>query len=240
VTPPVGLASFAAAAISGEDPIKTGLQGTVYSMRTAVLPFVFIFNPQILMIDISHAGEAILVIGIATLAILVFAAGTMGWFLTKSRLWESLFLLLVCFALFRPGFFWDKLYEPYTEAPARQVFEIAGKLPENGRLLMVVSGMTLEGDDVTKTISLPLAAAGEGRKRLADAGLALSALGDNVQVGAIKFGSAAKRVGLESGFTIDHVLLPADRPSKHWVYLPALVLLGFVALLQWRRKKTAA
>lgn len=240
VTPPVGLASFAAAAISGEDPIKTGLQGTVYSMRTAVLPFVFIFNPQILMIDISHAGEAILVIGIATLAILVFAAATMGWFLTKSRLWESLALLLVCFALFRPGFFWDKLHEPYTEAPAKQVFEITGKLPENGRLLMVVSGMTLEGDDVTKTISLPLAAAGEGRKRLADAGLTLSALGDSVQVGAIKFGSAAKRVGLESGFTIEHVLLPADRPSKHWVYLPALALLGFVALLQWRRKKTAA
>ncbi|MFN4312158.1 MAG: TRAP transporter permease [Ferrovibrio sp.] len=240
VTPPVGLASFAAAAISGEDPIKTGLQGTIYSMRTAVLPFVFIFNPQILMIDIGHAGEAILVIAIATLAILVFAAGTMGWFLTKSRLWESALLLLVCFALFRPGFFWDKLYEPYTQAPARQVFDIAAKLPEDGRLLMVVSGMTLEGDDVTKTISLPLTAPGDGRKRLADAGLSLTALGDQVQVGAIKFGSAAKRVGLESGFTVDHVLLPADRPSKHWVYLPALALLGLVALVQWRRKKAAA
>src|SRR3546814_9687286 len=64
VTPPVGLASFAAAAISGEDPIKTGLQGTVYSMRTAVLPFVFIFNPQLLLIDIDSTMEGILVVAI--------------------------------------------------------------------------------------------------------------------------------------------------------------------------------
>jgi TRAP-type uncharacterized transport system fused permease subunit len=46
VTPPVGLAAFAAAAISGEDPNKIGWQGTVYSMRTAILPFVFIFNAR--------------------------------------------------------------------------------------------------------------------------------------------------------------------------------------------------
>ena len=46
VTPPVGLASYAAAAISGDDPNKTGWQATWYSFRTALLPFVFIFNPM--------------------------------------------------------------------------------------------------------------------------------------------------------------------------------------------------
>src|SRR5690606_24035451 len=122
---------------------------------------------------------------------------------------ESAVLLLVCFALFRPGFFMDKLYDPYQQAPASQIFDIAGRLPEDGRLLLVVSGTTLEGDDVTKTISLPLAKPGAGRKRLADAGLTLSTLGDQVQIGAIKFGSAARRVGLEQGFVIEHVLLPA-------------------------------
>jgi TRAP-type uncharacterized transport system fused permease subunit len=44
VTPPVGLASFAAAAISGGDPLKTGFVAFFYSMRTALLPFLFIFN----------------------------------------------------------------------------------------------------------------------------------------------------------------------------------------------------
>lgn len=139
--------------------------------------------------------------------------------------------------MFRPGFFMDKFYEPYIQAPARQVYDIAARQPVDGRVLFVVAGTTLEGEDVTKTISLPLAAAGEGRKRLADAGLTLAPMGDKLQIGAIKFGSAAKRVGLESGFTIEHVLLPAERPSKHLVYIPAFALLAIVVALQLRRRK---
>ncbi|MBX2806727.1 MAG: TRAP transporter permease, partial [Hyphomicrobiales bacterium] len=48
-TPPVGLAAFAAAAISGGDPIKTGVQGFMYDIRTALLPFLFIFNTELLL-----------------------------------------------------------------------------------------------------------------------------------------------------------------------------------------------
>ncbi|MEQ9126070.1 MAG: TRAP transporter fused permease subunit, partial [Alphaproteobacteria bacterium] len=53
VTPPVGLASFAAAAVSGGDPIKTGFVAFFYSLRTAALPFLFIFNTDLLLIDVS-------------------------------------------------------------------------------------------------------------------------------------------------------------------------------------------
>ena len=53
ITPPVGLATFAAAAISGEDAIATGVQGAVYALRTVILPFIWIFNPQLLLIDID-------------------------------------------------------------------------------------------------------------------------------------------------------------------------------------------
>lgn len=236
VTPPVGLASFAAAAISGEDPIKTGLQGTVYSMRTAVLPFVFIFNPGLLLIDIETWSETILVIAASTVAILLFAAGTMNWFLTKSRLWESVVLLLVCFTLFRPGFWMDQFYAPYVDAPAAQIFEVAERLPENGRLTFVVEGTNIDGDDVQKTISLPMGDPGMGRERIDKAGAQFTALGGQVKVGAIKFGSYAKRVGLESGFTVTKLLLPADRPSKYWLYIPALALLGVIMLLQLRRR----
>jgi len=236
VTPPVGLASFAAAAISGEDPIKTGLQGTIYSMRTAILPFVFIFNPTLLLIDIESWGETVLVITMSTVAILLFAAGTMNWFLTRSRLWESGVLLLVCFTLFRPAFWMDMAYAPYAEAPAAQIFQVAERLPENGRLTFVVAGTSIEGDAVQKTISLPMDDPGSGRERLERAGVQFTALGDQVRVGAIKFGSYARRVGLESGFTVTKLLLPADRPSKYWLHLPALALLGVVVLLQWRRR----
>ena len=53
VTPPVGLAAYAAAAISGADPVKTGVQAFRYEIRTALLPFIFIFNTQLLLIDIE-------------------------------------------------------------------------------------------------------------------------------------------------------------------------------------------
>src|SRR4029453_5181459 len=61
VTPPVGLASYAAAAISGEDPNATGWEATWYSLRTTVLPFVFIFNPQILLIGLGSWLDVVVV-----------------------------------------------------------------------------------------------------------------------------------------------------------------------------------
>ncbi|MGQ0663609.1 MAG: TRAP transporter permease [Pseudomonadota bacterium] len=240
VTPPVGLASIAAAAISGEDPIKTGLQGTVYSMRTAILPFVFIFNPQLLLIDIASWFVGILVAATSILAILLFAAGTMNYFLTRSRLWESAVLLLVCFSLFRPGFWLDQVDPPYVEAPPARIFETAQALSENGRLTFVVEGINVEGEQIRKTLSLGLGPGQGGRERLATAGASFVAEGDRVEVGPVKFGSYAKRIGLEPGFEVKALLLPADRPSPYWLHVPALAVLGLVAWLQRRRSRAAA
>ncbi|WP_216092871.1 DUF3394 domain-containing protein [Candidatus Marithrix sp. Canyon 246] len=106
-TPPVGLAAFAASAIAKSDPIKTGIQGFIYDIRTAILPFLFIFNTQLLLIDIENWFELLLVIFSAVSAMLLFAAVTQGYWLIKSKLWESLALLLIAFTLFRPGFWWD-------------------------------------------------------------------------------------------------------------------------------------
>ncbi|MFN2359078.1 MAG: TRAP transporter permease, partial [Desulfotignum sp.] len=114
-TPPVGLAAFAAAGISGGDPIRTGIQGFTYDIRTAVLPFFFIFNTELLMIGIQNWVHLTIVITSAVAAMLVFGAATQGYWITKSRFYESLALLLVTFTLLRPGFFWDKMYEPYDE-----------------------------------------------------------------------------------------------------------------------------
>src|SRR5690606_33750231 len=104
ITPPVGLATFAAAAISGEDPIKTGIQGATYALRTVILPFLWIFNPQILLIGIDNWLVALVVVVSTVVAMLVFAAATIGWFRTRSRWWETVLLLLAVFVLFRPNF----------------------------------------------------------------------------------------------------------------------------------------
>src|SRR5512134_446350 len=235
ITPPVGLASFAAAAISGEDPIQTGIQGSVYALRTVVLPFVFVFNPALLIIDV-HGWWEVLLVGFYTMvASLVFAAATMGYYHTRCRWWEIALLLLATFALFRPDFFMDKLYAPYQEVPAREIFRVAKDLGENDRLVLVIEGTNIEGEDVRKTVAVQLTKPGEGRARIAEAGLGISAAGDDVRVTSVKFGSRAKKSGFEQGFKVGAIKVPNDRPSEHWVYLPGLALVAFVYFLQRAR-----
>jgi hypothetical protein len=253
ITPPVGLASFAAAAISGEDAIKTGLQGSVYALRTVILPFIFIFNPAILMIGIESWAEAALVAVAATVASLLFAAITMNWMRTRLRAWEWVALVVAMVLLFRPDVVWDRVFPEFEARPAKEAFRVAGELPDGRLLVLRIAGTTIEGDDVVKTVALSLpdrppagtqaaaAAAADpvalGRQRLAGAGLTLSALGDGVQVAAVKFGSRARRQGLEQGFDVQEVLVHASRPSVHWPYLPAFLLAGLVWWAQGRRMR---
>jgi TRAP transporter 4TM/12TM fusion protein len=241
ITPPVGLATFAAAAISGEDAIKTGLQGSIYALRTVVLPFVFVFNPMLLLIDVRGWFEVALVASAATIASLVFAAATLGWFHIRCKWWEIALLLAATFALFRPDYFMDRIAAPYAEVPAREIFKVAGTLPESDRLVLVIEGTTIEGDEVRKTVAVQLLGApGDGRKRLAEAGLSISSLGQEVSVSAVKFGSRARKSGFDQGFKIAAIKVPTDRPSEHWVYLPALALVAFVWFLQRARARGAA
>lgn len=149
-TPPVGLAAFAAAGISGGDPIRTGIQGFTYDIRTAVLPFFFIFNTELLMIGIQNWVHLTIVVASAVAAMLIFGAATQGYWLTKSRFYESLVLLLVTFTLLRPGFFWDKIYEPYHEEPGTYLMEAMEKQDENTMIRLMIKGETLNGEEFTK------------------------------------------------------------------------------------------
>jgi len=173
----------------------------------------------------------------ATAASLVFAAATLGWFRTRCRWWEVVLLLVATFALFRPDYFMDKIQAPYAEVPAGEIFKVAGTLAEDDRLVLVIEGTTIEGEEVRKTVAVQVGAPGEGRKRLAEAGLSVSAFGGQVQVTGVKFGSRAKKSGFEQGFKVAAVKVPTDRPSEHWVYLPALALVAFVWFLQGARTR---
>jgi TRAP transporter 4TM/12TM fusion protein len=240
ITPPVGLASFAAAAISGEDPIKTGIQGSVYALRTVVLPFVFVFNPALLMIDVHGWWEIGLVALASTIASCLFAAATMSWFQIRCKWWEVVLLLVATFALFRPDFFMDYLAEPYREVPAQEIFAVAKSLGENDRLVLLIEGTNIEGDDIRKTVAVQLTKPGEGRARLTEAGLTVSALGEKVQITNVKFGSRAKKSGFEQGWTVSGVKVSTERVSEHWVYIPALALAALVFFLQRARIRRTA
>ncbi len=157
VTPPVGLASFAAAAVSGGDPLRTGFQAFYYSLRTAALPFLFIFNTDLLLIDVT-VMQGILVFIVATIAMLIFAAGTQGYMLTRNRWYESLLLLLVAFTLFRPGFWMDKIHDPYESVPPAQFAEALGRVDDGSNLRVQIAGEDDFGAPMTTYMLVPRAA----------------------------------------------------------------------------------
>jgi len=114
VTPPVGLASYAAAAISGGDPIKTGMQAFWYEIRTAVLPIIFLFNHELLLIGIENIWHGILVIITSLVGILVFSAATQGWFINKLRWFEIIIFLVISISFLSPEFVLNKFYPKFN------------------------------------------------------------------------------------------------------------------------------
>jgi TRAP transporter 4TM/12TM fusion protein len=104
-TPPVGLASYAAAALAGSEPIPTGIQGFLYDLRTAIIPFMFILNPDLLLFQITNPFQMILIFLMSLLAALVFTSAVQGWFLLRNRWNHTLLLFLSAFILFNPKFF---------------------------------------------------------------------------------------------------------------------------------------
>lgn len=102
-TPPVGLAAYAAAAIARADPIKTGIQGFIYDMRTAILPFMFIFNTKLLLMDVSGWPEGIWIFLSALVGMLAFAAATQGYMFVRAHWLERIVLMVVAFMLITPN-----------------------------------------------------------------------------------------------------------------------------------------
>ena len=215
-TPPVALAAFAAAAISKGDPIKTGIQGFMYDIRTAILPFMFIYNTELLMIGVDSWFHLLVTVVTAITAMMLFAAATQGYFIVRCRKWEILALLLITFTLFRPGYWMDQIYPPLESKPASEIFEIAGMMPVDSQIRIRIVGESIEGRQIDKTVMLPLGASGSGEDRLYEAGLELIVEGDKTFVDNVVFGSTAERQKIDFDFEVVSVEVETDRPAKQW------------------------
>jgi hypothetical protein len=248
VTPPVGLASFAAAAISGGDPMRTGFTAFFYSLRTVALPFLFIFNTDLLLIDVGLI-DGIVVFVIATVAMLLFAAATQGFWIARSRLWESALLLVIAFTFFRPGFWLDQVTAEFERVSPDKVIELAAQRADGGEMRVIIEGPDFNDPEVIlrKTIVIPLGdKIGDGVARLqrnADVIVLLEEDGearlDEPLGGKSSFGG--RQLGGVFEFYEDistrivAIEEPAKRIAKEVFYIPALLLLGFVYLIQRRR-----
>ncbi|MFM5731259.1 TRAP transporter permease [Aeromonas caviae] len=234
VTPPVGLASFAAAAVSKGDPIKTGITAFYYSLRTAALPFLFIFNTDLLLIDVDFA-HGVLIFFVATIAMLIFAAATQGFFLVKSRWYESVLLLLVAFTLFRPGFWMDLLHDPYRDTAPAELVQTMGQVEAESTLRLRMEGEDAVGKLRRFTVLLPVPEGASGEDRLAKLGIQTYEQEGKLLIDTVTFGSQAADLGLEMDQQILSVKAPTERWPKELMWLPGFLLFGAVVWLQRRR-----
>lgn len=242
VTPPVGLASFAAAAVSGGDAIRTGFTAFFYSLRTVALPFVFIFNTDLLLIDVTWV-EGILVAVTATIAILVFTAGTMGYFLTRSRIYESVALVAIAFAIFRPGFFMDYIQPPFTQVQPAELVSALDEAPEGTEVRLKVAGPDFDTGEMTETTLVLTVGAGGGQASVDEFGLLLLEEDGTVKLEEPMFGTPAQPMMdgfdfyLDDPVSLTSVKVPADQLPKELIFIPALLLLGLIALMQTGRAR---
>ena len=166
-----------------------------------------------------------------------FVAATQNWLLTRNRWYETLALLLICFSLFRPGYWLDRLQAPFDSRPASDILSVVDTIPRGSTLRFRVQSQSRAGEDVEKLVRLTMRSGKTGTERLQRSGLSLSVLGDKVTISLVSFGSEAAKYGLAPGDEVTAVLVRTQRPSRYWFAIPALVLLAGVILLQRRRRQ---
>ena len=234
VTPPVGLASYAAAAISGGDPLKTGLQAFWYSLRTGILPIVFLFNHELLLIGIENIWHGLLVIITSLIGILVFTSATQAWFINRLRWYEIIIFLLISISLLAPEFVLNKFYPKYNYMDINKIHLM--KLDPNKEARFKVTRPSNYGERyklfVIKKDTFEI------EYSLEQYGISLIKEDSRVIVDTLHWNSKAKKSGFETGDYISEFKLEnADRPNKGVIYPIAILLLIIFGYLNSRRKE---
>lgn len=236
ITPPVGLASFAASAIAGSDPLKTGIKASIYSLRTVVLPFFFVFNPHLLLVNTDYPLRVVGTIISAFTGIMIFVSCVEGYFITHSKLHERVLLFFAALMLFVPNAFLDLYMPRYTHVSATEIRQILKDHPEKMTLRMRVVGENITGDSTEKTVGI-IIGEGEGIERVEEEGLFLRQDQNKVKIDRVRFGSQAASQGLLTDWTIKYIYVKTDRLPKEFLMIPAFGIIFLIYFIQRRRRQ---
>jgi len=236
VTPPVGLASYAAAAISGGDPLKTGVQALWYSLRTGILPIVFLFNHELLLIGIENIWHALIVIITSLIGILVFTSATQRWFINKLRWYEVLVFLIISLSFLAPEFVLNKFSPKYEQQKlSAESIQFLNFDPEK-EVHIKVTRRTDYGDRY-KLFVINKGSFDEDFN-IEIYGLKLAQEKNKVVVKKLDWKGLAKKSGIENGDIISNLKIEnLERPNKGVVYLFAAFLLFIFGSLNYQRSK---
>ena len=236
VTPPVGLASYAAAAISGGDPLRTGVQAFWYSLRTGILPIVFLFNHELLLIGIENIWHGLTVIITSLVGILVFTSATQGWFVSKLRWYEIIIFLFISLSLLAPEAVLNKFY-PKFEQQQLSVEKIAPLSLEANREVHIKVTRPSEYGDRYKLFVINKKSFNQNFN-IQDYGVGLTEENNKIIINKVSWNGLAKKSGIEIGDIISNFKVEnLDRPNKAIVYPFALLFLFGFGYLNYKRKE---
>ncbi len=104
ITPPVALAAYAAAGMAGSDPFKTGNMAFRLGLAKALVPFVFVFSPSLLLVakGFTWADFAVTFVG-CVLGIVALAAALSGYLMAEMKRWERVLCTVGALCLIAPG-----------------------------------------------------------------------------------------------------------------------------------------
>ncbi len=234
VTPPVGLASYAAAGISGGDPLRTGVQAFWYSLRTGILPIVFLFNHELLLIGIENIWHGLIVIITSLIGILVFTSATQGWFVNRLKWYEIIIFLIISISLLSPDFVLNKFYPKYNYQEINKINSL--KFDSKKEIQIKVTRPSLYGERYKLFVISKNTF--EDHFTLEDYGITLLVQDEKIIVDNLKWNGEAKKNGFEMGDYISEFKIENfDRPSKNIVYPIALILLVICGYFNIRRKE---
>lgn len=101
ITPPVALAAFAAAGVSGGEPIRTGILSSKLAIAAFIIPYIFVISPQLMLIDTTWT-EAIWVISTAFVGMIAIGAGMIGYWMRALSWLERIAAVAIGFLLIYP------------------------------------------------------------------------------------------------------------------------------------------
>jgi TRAP-type uncharacterized transport system fused permease subunit len=236
VTPPVGLASYAAAAISGGDPLRTGVQAFWYSLRTGILPIVFLFNHELLLIGIENIWHGLTVIITSLVGILVFTSATQGWFVSKLRWYEIIIFLFISLSLLAPEAVLNKFY-PKFEQQQLSVEKIVPLSLEANREVHIKVTRPSEYGDRYKLFVINKKSFNQNFN-IQDYGIDLIEENNKIIINKVSWNGLAKKSGIEIGDIISNFKVEnLERPNKAIVYPFAFLFLFSFGYFNYRRKE---
>ncbi len=106
ITPPVALAAFAATGISGGEPIRTGINASKLAIAAFIIPYMFVLEPALLMID-TNFFEIIIILATAIAGMIAIGAGMIGYWYVKINAISRIISVIAGLLLIYPGTYTD-------------------------------------------------------------------------------------------------------------------------------------